>query len=77
MTNKFDVVELDSNTSLLPVHEEHRRVDGQFELWTCADEGTANRLPATFVPRKLQRYQSRGRLHLFSLFRQQIHTIHF
>ena len=68
MTHKLNIIELDVNTSQLFVHKEHCCIHGQFKLWACANEGTANRLSAALVPRKLKCYQPRGRLHLFSLF---------
>jgi len=68
MTNKFDVIALDANTSLFSVHQEHRCVYGQFKLRARANERTANWLPAAFVPGKLKCYQPWRRLHLFSLF---------
>jgi len=71
MTHKLDIVVLDANEGTFTVHQEHRRVQRQFELRAGADERTPQRLSAALVPGKLESYQPWRWLHLFCLFQQQ------
>jgi len=71
MADKFNIVVLDAYENLFSFHEEHRRVQRQFELRAGANEGTADGLSAALAPGKLERYQSWRGLQLFCLFQQQ------